>query len=94
MQDRHLAMPRGDGGTQVLTIRVSRQLAQRLTAEARRQRRTRSDVARAALARGLGQETADPFAEARRQSRLVSRRASERDALAFVVHSADLKGWK
>ena len=87
-------MPRGDGATEILTIRVSRDLARRLDGEARRQRRTRSDVARAALAQGLGHPEEDPLAEARRQSLLVRRKASEREALRFVTDTADLKGWE
>lgn len=87
-------MPAGDGVTEILTIRISRDLARRLAAEARRQRRTRSDVARAALAQGLGQPEADPHVEARRQSLLVKRKASERDVLKFVTDSADLEGWE
>lgn len=87
-------MPRADGATEILTIRVSPALARRLAAEARRQRRTRSAVARTALAQGLGQPMADPWAEARRQSLLVRRRASERDVLRFVTDAADLVGWE
>ena len=87
-------MSDGDAATEVLTIRVSRALARRLNAEARLQRRTRSAVARAALAKGLGQPSADPLAEARRQSLLVRRKASEREALRFVTDAADLKGWE
>jgi hypothetical protein len=36
----------------------------------------------------------DPAREARRQSLLVSGRASEREALEFVEHVADDKGWR
>lgn len=90
----NVAMPRADGATEILTIRVSPALARRLAAEARRQRRTRSAVARTALAQGLGQPVADPLAEARRQSLLVRRRASEQDVLRFVTDAADLKGWE
>ncbi len=86
-------MPPADSATEIVTIRVSKDLARRLTAEARRQRRTRSAVARAALAKGLGQPEDDPQADARRQSLLVRRRASEREALRFVVDAADIKGW-
>jgi len=32
--------------------------------------------------------------EARRQSLLVSGRASERDALDFIEHAADTRGWE
>jgi len=80
--------------TEVLTIRVSRDVARRLTQEARRQRRPRSAVARAILAEGLGGGPEDPLAEARRQSLLVRRRASEREAIQFTTDVADLKGWE
>jgi hypothetical protein len=36
----------------------------------------------------------DPAVEARRQSRLASRRSSEKEVLAFIVDAADLRGWK
>jgi predicted transcriptional regulator len=78
----------------VLTLRVPRELAQRLGREARRQRRPRGAVARDILAAGLGAPADDPMAEARRQSLLVRSRESEVDALQFVVDAADLKGWK
>jgi hypothetical protein len=35
----------------------------------------------------------DPAREARRQSLLVSGRASEHDALEFIEHVADEEGW-
>ena len=87
-------MPRSDRSTDVVTIRVSREMSSRLAHEARRQRRTRSAVARAILAEGLGDEPQDPLAEARRQSLLVRRRASERDAIRLITDLADLKGWQ
>lgn len=80
--------------SEVLTLRVPRRLAQRLAREARRQRRPRGAVARDILAAGLGSDTHDPAAEARRQSLLVRERDSEREALQFVVDAADLKGWQ
>ncbi len=81
--------------SEVLTIRVPRDLGRRLAREARRQRRTRSDVARRLLDAALSSEPlADPDAEARRQSQLASERASEMDALEFVVDAADLRGWQ
>jgi hypothetical protein len=43
---------------------------------------------------GGGRPPDDPAREARRQSLLVSGRASERDALAFVEHAADHRGWR
>ena len=72
---------------------MSREMSRRLAHEARRQRRTRSAVARAILAEGLGDEPQDPLAEARRQSLLVRRRASESEAIRFIADFADLKGW-
>jgi predicted transcriptional regulator len=86
----HTQMPRTD----VVTIRLPRALTARLVREARRQRRTRSEVARDILAAGLGEPAEDPIAEARRQSLLVRRRESEREAIRFVVDSADLRGWE
>jgi hypothetical protein len=55
--------------TEVLTIRVSRDVSRRLTQEARRQRRPRSAVARAILAEGLGE---GPGGFARRSSPSVT----------------------
>jgi hypothetical protein len=37
---------------------------------------------------------ADPAQEARRQSHLVSTRASEREALVFIERAADHRGWR
>ena len=84
---RRPAMPakRRADRSEVLTLRVPRALAAQLDAEARRQRRSRSAVARTALAKGLGAPESDPHAEARRQSRLASKRTSDREALQFVV---------
>ena len=87
-------MPKPDASTEVITIRVSRELSGRLRQEARRQRRPRGAVARAILAKGLGDEAPDPLAEARRQSLLVRRRLSEREAIRFITDFADLKGWE
>lgn len=78
----------------VLTVRVSAALERQLAREARRRRTTRSEVARAILEAGVGQGGPDLAAEARRQSLLVSRRRSERDALAFAADAADASGWK
>jgi len=87
-------MAKTETGSEVLTIRVPRDIARRLAREARRQRRTRSEVARAILASGLGEPADDPLAEARRQSTLVHDRESEREAIRFVVDTADLRGWE
>ena len=90
-------MSRKSSGTSVvLTLRVTPDLGRRLTRVARSRRRTRSETARAiletALATGVAAE--DPAVEARRQSRLASRQASERDVLKFIATAADLRGWK
>lgn len=88
-------MKKGSGASSaVLTIRVPQSLDRKLTQEARRQRRTRGETARSLLASALRDVTdTDPAVEARRQSRLASKRASERDALDFIVDAADLRGW-
>lgn len=81
--------------TEVLTIRVPRDVGRRLAREARRQRRTRSDVARRLLEAALSPEpVADPDAEARRQSRLAAERDAEMEVLEFVADAADLRGWQ
>ena len=89
-----MSAKRRDDHSELITLRVPPDLARRLEAEAKRQRRSRRAVARTALAKGLGAPEVDPHAEARRQSRLVSKQASDREALRFVVDAADLAGWK
>lgn len=78
----------------VLTVRVPAVLDRRLAREARRCHKTRSEVARAILEARLGAGEPDPAVEARRQSVLVSRRRSERDAVRFALGAADLRGWR
>ena len=80
----------------VLTPRVPSDLDRRIEREARRRRRTKSAVLRDALqgAFGEGPPPEDPAREARRQSLLVSGRASERDVIAFVEDAADDRGWQ
>jgi hypothetical protein len=73
----------------VLTIRVPATLERQLTREARRRHRTRSEVVRDILATQLGAKEPDLAAEARRQSRLVSRRRSEREVLEFITAASD-----
>jgi hypothetical protein len=72
------------------------ELDRRIEREARRRRRTKSailrDVLQGAFAAGRAPE--DPAREARRQSLLVSGRASEQETLAFLEKAADLKGWR
>lgn len=84
------------GASVVLTLRVTPDLDRRLARAARGSRRTRSETARAILETALatGAAVEDPAAEARRQSRLASRQASERDVLKFIATAADLRGWK
>jgi predicted DNA-binding protein len=80
--------------TSVLTIRVPQSLERRLAAEARRQRRTRSEAARAILEEALGTSVDDPVAAARRQSLRASRQDADADTLAFIEAVADDRGWK
>lgn len=76
-------------------MRVSRTLERKLAREARRLRQTRSEAARGLLESALeAVPDDDPAAEARRQSRLASRRASEKEALQFLGDAADLRGWE
>jgi hypothetical protein len=88
-------MPKRRAAT-VMTLRVPREIEKRIEEEARRRRRTKSAVVREVIegafaGKGLAN---DPAAEARRQSLLVSGRASEKEALRFVEDAADLRGWK
>ena len=85
-----MARPKTD--STVLTIRVPASLDRRLAREARRRRQTRSEVARSILEAELGAGGADFATEARRQSLLVRRRASEREALAFILDVAHAPG--
>ena len=80
----------------VLTIRVPADLDRRIARAARKRRSTKSAVLREAIASAFGgaREPADPAREARRQSLLVSGRASERDTLDFIDRVADGKGWQ
>jgi hypothetical protein len=84
------------GKSTVVTLRVPHALDRRIEQAARRKRKSRSALLREALevAFASGASPADPAHEARRQSLLVSGRASERDALEFVRHAADDRGWK
>jgi predicted transcriptional regulator len=79
----------------MLTIRIDADLTRALDREARRRRKTKSEVAREILASGLGAEGGNLIAqEARRQSLLVSGRRSERETLDFIEQAADTQGWK
>lgn len=79
----------------VLTIRVPKTLGRRLASEARRRRRTRSEVVREILETGLAGATGeDRKAEARRQSLLVREHESEHEVLRWIMDVADFRGWK
>jgi hypothetical protein len=79
----------------VLTLRVPHELDRRIEQEARRRRRTKSAILRDVLQSAFaGRPAADPVQEARRQSLLVSGRASEREALRFLERAPDVRGWK
>jgi predicted transcriptional regulator len=88
-------MNRAEKTTAVLTIRIGTDLNRSLAREARRRRKTKSEVAREILAAGLGAEEGNLLAqEARRQSLLVSRRRSERETLELIEQTADTRGWR
>lgn len=87
-----MARPKIDSA--VLTLRVPAALDRKLGREARRRRQTRSEVARHILEAGLGATEPDLAVEARRQSRLVRRRRSEREALDFIEGASDRSGWR
>ncbi|HEY2292537.1 MAG TPA: antitoxin MazE-like protein [Thermoanaerobaculia bacterium] len=79
----------------MLTIRIDADLTRALEREARRRRKTKSEVARELLATGLGLKEENLITqEARRQSLLVSDRRSERETLEFIEQTADTRGWK
>jgi predicted transcriptional regulator len=88
-------MPKRERST-VLTLRVPRDLDRRIERQARRRRSTKSVILREALQNAFGDEepVVDPAREARRQSLLVSRRKSEREALEFIERSSDKQGWR
>ncbi len=73
-------------------IRLEPKLDRRLTALAKQQGKTKSDLAREAIRRYLLEN--DLIMEARRQSLLVSKSTSDREALDFIENAADLEGWK
>jgi len=90
-----MTVNRPEKTSSVLTIRIGAELTRSLTREARRRRKTKSEVVREILTASLaGGEAPDPAEEARRQSLLVSRRRSERGTLDFLEEAADTRGWK
>jgi len=89
-------MARGRSASQIVTLRVPASLGRSIEREARRRRRTKSDLVRGILATAFAEAASgrDPAQEARRQSLLVTARASEKDALAFIEAAADRRGWR
>jgi predicted transcriptional regulator len=81
--------------SRIVTLRIPSDLDLRIGRVARRSRRTKSEVVRAALEAAFGEAPFDdPALEARRQSLLVSGRESEADAIEFVSVVADRRGWR
>ena len=78
----------------ILTVRLTPEVERKLSREARRSRRSRSEVARAILEAHLAGPIADPNAEARRQSLLASAQDADRKTLDFIEHAGDPRGWK
>ncbi len=80
----------------MVTLRVSSALGRSIKREARRRGCTKSEVVREIPENALADRASavDPAQEARRQSLLVSTRASEREALAFVERVGDRRGWR
>ncbi|HEX4960201.1 MAG TPA: hypothetical protein VF173_05135 [Thermoanaerobaculia bacterium] len=88
-------MSRAEKSNAVLILRIDADLTRSLAREARRRRKTKSELAREILTAGLAAEGGNLIAqEARRQSLLVSRLRSEREALDFITQNADTQGWK
>lgn len=84
----------GSNVSAVLTVRLTPEVERKLAREARRSRRSRSEVARAILEAHLAGPIADPNAEARRQSLLASAQDADRETLDFIEHAGDPRGWK
>jgi RHH-type rel operon transcriptional repressor/antitoxin RelB len=74
-------------GVDMLGIRLNTDMEQELAAVARKQGRSKSDVARDAIRRYLAAEGL--FAEARRQSLLVSASEHDREVADFILLAAD-----
>jgi hypothetical protein len=80
----------------VLTVRIGSDLERSFEKEARRRNTSKSELVRELLVHGLGCEAALAHLarEARVQSLRVSGRRSEEEALDFLEHAADTRGWK
>lgn len=91
-----MTMKQPGKSSSALTVRIGRDLESSLAREARRRRKSKSELVREILAAGLGGEEGlgDLAREARRQSTLVSRRRSEKEVLDFLERAADTRGWE
>ena len=87
-------VPESTNVSAVVTVRLTPELERRLAREARRSRRSRSEVARAILEAHLAGPIVDPHAEARRQSLLASAQDADHLTLDFIEHAGDSRGWK
>lgn len=79
-----------------MTVRMDAELDRSLAREARRRRKTKSELVREILAAALGgdRERLGHEEEARRQSLLVSGRSSELETLDFIDQTAEMRGWE
>lgn len=77
----------------ILTVRLTPEMSRRLAREARRTRRSRSEVAREIIETHLAGPSVDPDADARRQSLLASAQDADRETLDFIEHAGDSRGW-
>lgn len=87
-------MPDATNVSAVVTVRLTREFERKLAREARRSRRSRSEMARVILEQHLTGPVVDPHAEARRQSLLASAQDADRETLDFIAHAGDSRGWK
>lgn len=79
--------------SEAIVIRMSKHAVQRLDAAARGRGVKRSEFVRGILESNLN-ETMNLAEEARRQSLLISRRESERDAMSFIASAMSTDGWE
>jgi predicted transcriptional regulator len=78
----------------LLTVRLTVDVERRLAREARRLRKSRSEVARAILEAALVGPVVDPHAEARRQWSLASAQDADRNVLDFIQHAGNSREWR
>lgn len=78
----------------ILSVRLPAASNAWLERTARKRQRSKSDLVRDLIEAERQKAQFDVEGEARRQSLLVSRRPSEREALEFANAAADEAGWK